>query len=680
MKSDSSSLTSKPKSAQPLEATAYLIVKGTHQDRTVFPLIAGQVATIGRAPTNRIVIPDEICSRNHCEVFQSGSDWILRELGSRNGTLLNGKRIAGDNVLRERNVIQIGVFSLGFTRDISRPFPDLDNPEELDGESDTAVELVYQTPQDEASPLIVQRRRRTRFHAAKDLAGVSTSRELAALYRLAMAMGAAHNERELSEVVLAGLCSSTCADIGAVLCPKSRTVSDAAELDVIAYKSTGRTPYQKVSDSLSRTVLREGEAILAQDISEDQQIASRDSLDELRAQSLICAPIRTESNPHEILGLIHLYCTNPDNALDADELEFTLAVAEQLAQAMNNLREKESLVDGLALAQDKIETLRAQLQTESELVGASPSIALLKDTISRISPTDATALVLGESGVGKELVAREVHFSSHRRNAPFVCMNCAALSESLLESELFGHEKGAFTGATGRKFGKFEQADRGTLFLDEVGEMGLSIQAKFLRVLEGHAFERVGGSTPIDVDVRVVAATNRDLEEAVRVGKFRKDLYFRLNVVQIHIDPLRERKSDIPLLIQHFLHQFAQKSGRHISSITEEAMEILNDYDWPGNVRELQNAVERAVVLCNKQYLGVEDFQLSNLQQGDLDGEILTDSSGYYKERSLQDIERDHIIKTLRWTEWNKSRAAQILGIERSTLDRKLKRYKIPRE
>ena len=303
----------------------------------------------------------------------------------------------------------------------------------------------------------------------------------------------------------------------------------------------------------------------------------------------------------------------------------------------------------------------------------------LKEKIQLIAESDANVLIRGESGSGKELIARKVHLSSPRSDGPFVCLNCAALNESLLESELFGHEKGAFTGALDRKIGRFEQADRGTLFLDEVGEMSPSIQAKFLRVLEGHPFERIGGTKSIDVDVRILAATNRDLEEAVDDGDFRKDLYFRLHVAELIAQPLRERQDDIMLLADFFLHKFVEKTGRVISGFTDDAAQLLINYEWPGNVRELQNTVERTVILCRNEVVRAADVQLSTLSSRLSPPESVRASPSEYREISLGDVERDHILATLDFTDWNKSRSAQILGIERSTLDRKLKRYHVSR-
>jgi Nif-specific regulatory protein len=257
-------------------------------------------------------------------------------------------------------------------------------------------------------------------------------------------------------------------------------------------------------------------------------------------------------------------------------------------------------------------------------------------------------------------------------------MNCAALSESLLESELFGHEKGAFTGAVGRKIGKFEQAHSGTIFLDEVGEMSPAIQAKFLRVLEGHPYERVGGGNEVRVDVRVVAATNRDLEDSVDQGRFRKDLYFRLQVLELYVEPLRDRRTDIAILARHFMQRFSKKCGRSVTAILPAALATLVNYDWPGNVRELQNTIERAVILCSGGTIGQNDIQLSALGRNDSPA-VVTASSNGYRPVSIETIEQEHILATLEWTKWNKSQAAHILEIERSTLDRKLKKYEVER-
>jgi DNA-binding NtrC family response regulator/pSer/pThr/pTyr-binding forkhead associated (FHA) protein len=315
---------------------------------------------------------------------------------------------------------------------------------------------------------------------------------------------------------------------------------------------------------------------------------------------------------------------------------------------------------------------RRPAMREDVLIGESHALQAVRKQIENVSATDSTVLIRGESGVGKELVALSIHLASRRRRGPFVCVNCAALSESLLESELFGHERGAFIGATEARRGKFEQAHRGTILLDEVGEMGPSMQARFLRVLEGFPFERVGGQFPIQADVRVIATTNLDLEAAVQEGRFRKDLYYRLNVLPIEVPPLRVRRADIPVLARHFLARSAEQTGQIPLQFTPNAIEKLKAYDWPGNVRELKNILERCLISVRGDAIDSGDLDL------DGPGAAPVDESRY-EGLSIESVEMQHIVRTLKQTRWNKSRAAAILGIERSTLDRKLKRHDINR-
>ena len=660
---------------------AYLVVREGKKWRDVHRLTPGQVMSIGRAPANRVVLQDEIASRHHCEIFQSGLVWTLRDLDSRNGTLVNGRQVTGDIGLESGQLIQIGDTLLAFTYDLQETLPKLEETGFL--EADTGVALrVPETPKPTSTPEIVERKRSTRFDDGATNAEFSrdrTSQELAKLYKLAMEMGTANDPKRLAEIVLNGLFDSTPADIGAILLlpPDVSPPVDPGKLTLLVYKSRNQQPYEKLSEHLSRTVMQTHEAVRAKCVSDDPALRERDSLGRIQAQTVICAPLRVNE---KLYGLVHLYSTNPTNPLGPEDVEFALAVADQCGVALEGLRRQESLAANITKMQDDLHTLREQLGIESELIGGSPPMEEINRKIGRIAPTDATVLVRGESGVGKELVARAIHFSSRRRNGPFVCLNCAALSESLLESELFGHEKGSFTGAVARKAGKFEQAHGGTLMLDEVGEMSLSIQAKFLRVLEGHPYERVGGGTPVEVEVRVVAATNRDLETGVSQGTFRKDLYFRLHVVEIVVPPLREHRTDVPVLANHFLERFVRKSGRPVRGFSESALELLTRYNWPGNVRELQHVVERAVILCGGELVGVQDIQLSSL--GDPQTQVGSEAAQFqptFRELTLETLEQEYIMATLDQTNWNKSQAAQILGIERSTLDRKLKKYQAER-
>lgn len=640
--------------------------------RDVVKLKPGQNATVGRSATNRIVLQDEACSRNHCELFHSMEGWKLRDLQSRNGTLLGDEAVQGDQILRDGDIIVIGQCRLAFVFDLQRTpgLPDLDQA------SLEAMTATYAGLQDE-EPAILHRSMQPEF-LTSDVSSNAAQAGLTRLYQLGLEMGAATTRQEVIDVVLASFVRETVADIAAILlvAPDGPEFPAPTDLQLLAWHSKDDLPYRRVSDNLSRAVLSSREAILARDVSGDTQLAVFDSLGEMRARSVICTPIH---HGERVLGLVHLYATNPDNALDKQDLEFALAVAGQLALALDSQFEKESLQSEVSQVRTVNQSLRKQLETDRQLIGESSVMRELRERIELIAETDASVLIRGESGCGKELIARMIHTRSPRHEGAFICLNCAALNESLLESELFGHEKGAFTGATERKIGRFEQADQGTLFLDEVGEMSPAIQAKFLRVLEGHPFERIGGRKQIQVDVRLLAATNRNLEEAVEDGDFRKDLYFRLHVAELVAAPLRERREDILPLASFFLEKFVEKTGRVISGWTPDAEELLTQYDWPGNVRELQNTVERTVILCRNEVVQASDIQLSTLSSRLAPVASQPVEPSEYVETSLADIEREHIMATLEHTDWNKSRAAQILGIERSTLDRKLKRYHVSR-
>jgi DNA-binding NtrC family response regulator len=312
----------------------------------------------------------------------------------------------------------------------------------------------------------------------------------------------------------------------------------------------------------------------------------------------------------------------------------------------------------------------AQRRTSS-IIGKSAEMKKVFDLIRRVAPTRASVLVTGDSGVGKELVADAIHNLSPRRDGPLVKVHCAALAESLLESELFGHEKGSFTGAQARKRGRFELADKGTLFLDEIGEINQNVQIKILRVLQERKFERVGGEETIDVDVRIVAATNRDLQEEIRKGNFREDLYYRLNVVNIHVPPLRERRDDIPLLAMSFLREFAEENGKKLDGFDPKARQALYAYPWPGNVRELRNSVESAVVMAGSGLVNIDDLP-PNVRSSSKEREVRVPVGS-----TLEEAEKMLIRETLAAQGGNKSRTAEILGIGRKTLYQKIEEYGI---
>jgi len=663
---------------------AYLVIREGTKWTDVFRLVPGQAVTIGRAPTNHIVVKDERCSRHHAEVFLSHGQWTLRDLDSRNGTSVGGNSVKGDYLLQRDDVVRIGHTQLKFVHDVSTAFPDsssiIKRVAASDDESRTSDESSV-FGGDEPTH-ITHRTVQTRFLAPPEDDEASlvpkVGRAATVLCRLAFDLAQASDVNQLANLALAGLFEETRVDAGSLLMLPRHFKGDPSggDLEVVAWRSDQEDRYHRVSNFLATMVLREGEAVLARNVIDDSVLGGRDSQGEIHATSVICAPVRHGS---KIFGLLHLYSTQNEVIPDPDDLEFTLAVAETVAVALNNINRRQELSEDLSQIRGENLQLRERLGAQSEIVGSSGAMALVAQEIARAAPSRATVLVRGESGTGKELVARAVHYASARRKGPFVCLNCAALTESLLESELFGHERGAFTGATERKIGKFESADTGTLMLDEIGEMSPTIQAKFLRVLEGHPFERVGGAEAIKVDVRVIAATNRDLERDVAEGKFRRDLYFRLHVVEILVPALRKRVEDIPELANHFLRKFNDETGRRIRGFTPAAVDAMQAYRWPGNVRELKNVIERAVLLSRTDFVDAGDLTLSNLSTAG-DSVDISSLPRRYEPMSLDDMEKRHILSTLQATGWNKSRTASILGIERSTLDRKIRRYDLAEE
>jgi DNA-binding NtrC family response regulator len=304
------------------------------------------------------------------------------------------------------------------------------------------------------------------------------------------------------------------------------------------------------------------------------------------------------------------------------------------------------------------------------LVGQSPAMRKAMDLVEKVAPSKASVVITGQSGTGKEMIARAIHQLSPRREKPFIAINCSAIPAGLMESEMFGHERGAFTGADQRRLGAWELADGGTLFLDEVGEIPIELQAKFLRVLEEERLRRLGGKSEISVDVRVISATNRDLKEEIKGGRFREDLYFRLNVFHIPLAPLKERRDDIPLLVQHFIDRFGREGGKKLAGLTQQAMKVLSEYAWPGNIRELRNTLERAVILCGSAAIDVEHLPAEMAVGG---GE-----SAYLKlpfGLPLREVEKEYILSSLGRMQNNKARTAQALGISEKTLYNKLYRY-----
>ncbi|MFM7207504.1 MAG: sigma 54-interacting transcriptional regulator [Planctomycetaceae bacterium] len=637
------------------ESTCYLHVADPVAGESIVRLVPAGRVTLGRAPSNDVVLHDERASRVHAEVSDGDGRWLIRDLNSRNGTLVNGEPVTGERPLASGDMIKIGLVRVCFG--VGDP---------PTGAGTVAGTITGEMPADAAAweASITHRRSHSGLLEAISQSAVTAprvGRAAADLCRLAFALAGADDARGIARIALESALQGTSASRGIVLLPArlESALTEPVTAALLAASASLPNPWPAALPiGVAAAVLASNEAALA-------------SGDRAAGGCTLAAPIRSRGRA---VGVMHLECEPAAAAATPDDLEFVMAVCDALGVALDGLAAREALSVRLATAADENERLRRRLGEESSMVGASPALQGILGQVERVAGTKATVLVRGESGAGKELIARAIHEASDRSGGPFVCLNCAALSETLLESELFGHEKGAFTGATERKIGKFEAAHRGTLMLDEIGEMSPAIQAKFLRVLEGHPFERVGGSGRVQVDVRVVAATNRDLERAVTAGDFRRDLYFRLKVVEIIVPPLRRRPEDIEPLARHFLDRFAAETGRKLRGYTPEALEAMRSYHWPGNIRELRNVVERAVVLSQGDMIDVHDVSLSHLAApGDTDK--VSVRAGPFVPTTIEEMERRHVLATLEAVGGNKTKAAAILGIERSTLDRKLAKW-----
>jgi Nif-specific regulatory protein len=410
-------------------------------------------------------------------------------------------------------------------------------------------------------------------------------------------------------------------------------------------------------------VAEKGEPLVIPDVNKDPRWYKEISESiGFKTHSIACVPMILKN---ETIGVVEIIDRADRSPFLNEDIKILTVFAELAALAIGNAKK-------IQKDKSEIKDLREKLDFKYQIIGDSKAImAVISDAV-KVANSKTTTLIVGESGTGKELLARLIHRAGPRENMPLIVLNCAALPESLMEDELFGHEKGAFTGAEGQKIGKFEQADGGTIFLDEIGEMSPGMQAKLLRVLQEGIFYRVGGITPIYVDVRVISATNKNITDEVTEGRFREDLYYRLNVVQIHMPSLRKRKEDIPLLAQYFLKTFNQEKGVPHLTLSKKALEMMLQYDWPGNVRELKNAIERAVVMGNAVEITPEDLLISS-PKAKFSGLQL----GLTLEEALNAFKKEFIKLNLRDTGGNRSKAAKVMSIQRTYLSRLISKYKI---
>jgi transcriptional regulator with GAF, ATPase, and Fis domain len=599
---------------------------------------------IGRDPANRLAIADPSLSRRHCLIFRSEDSFTIRDLDSRNGTFVNGVAVK-DSELVHRDQIAIGdsVFQL-FAR-------------EEDG-TDWGTRVEFDDGMTQAT---AQFRPQDVLYLHPDRilrelpANSRLARNLNALLKISRVVHALRDLEELQLQILELIFEIVPAERGAVLLdPKGDGFSS-----VFARHRTASAVHPvRVSRTITRQVLEEGLAILSSDLLGLNQFAGVESLVVSNVRSLLCVPLSVFK---KVIGCIYLDTTNPATRFDEDNLQLVAAIANICAVALDNAR-------NLHWLEQENLRLKTEINLEHNMVGDGAKIKDIFLRLQRVAPTEATVLLRGESGTGKELAARAIHRNSPRAGKPFVPINCGAIPEGLVESELFGHERGSFTGAIAQKKGKLEIADGGVVFLDEVGELPLAVQVKLLRVLQEREIERVGGTRRIPVNIRLIAATNKDLEQAVAEKQFRQDLYFRLNVISLVMPSLRERREDIPTLAEYFSRKYSSEAAVPAKRISPEAMERLLQYEWPGNVRELENAFERAVVMSTSDVIGVDDLPDSLLQRASPGGA----ANPKYHDAILE-LKKQLIVNAIQEAGGNYTEAAHALGVHPNYLHRLIK-------
>ena len=607
-------------------------------------LLTGIETIIGRDAGNTVAINDPLVSRRHCSIRNSGAQVDISDLESLNGTFVNGVPVH-EKQLEHEDRIKVGGSQFIFllhdeVREAAVPLTD-----SFLGELITTVTVRL----DRRDPVYLQQ-----DNVSEALPpNARLARDLAAVLRISTAINGIKKAEELQRRVLDMMFEVLPIERGAILLNGHN--SDEFVSGVYRDRVSDVSEPFRISRTIARRVLRDGVAVMANDVLNDQQFLPTESIVASQIRSLLCVPLLVFGAK---LGVIYADTTRPGAQLDEHHLHLLTAIASVSAVALEHARYVEWL-------EGENRRLQEEINIEHDMVGESPRMREVYQFVSKVAPTESTVLIRGESGTGKELVARAIHRTSKRGNRPFVAINCAALTESLLESELFGHERGAFTGAITQKKGKIEIADGGTLFLDEIGELALPLQAKLLRVLQEREFERVGGTRPIKVDIRLIAASNRNLDEAVKTNLFRQDLFFRLNVVSVTLPPLRERRDDIPLLATYFVQKYARATDRQVVAISPEAHSLLRNYDWPGNVRELQNALERAVVLGSSDHIRPEDLPEALVENNE--GADVGDMR-YHD--AVNTVKRQLILRAIEQAGGNFTEAAKLLDLHPNYLHR----------
>ena len=599
--------------------------------------------SIGRDSANVLPIADPSVSRQHCILESETGHFRIRDLESRNGTLVNGHAVE-QHVLTHGDQIEIGdsvfVFLVHETQDNLLPgqveFDDISLARST--VRLRPADVVYLQPERILSELPATSRVARNLNALLKISRVVHSiRDLQALQAELLTLTFEVIPAERGAILLN---PSTTGDFGSVFA-RHRVASDVRPV--------------RVSRTVAKQVVEQGVSILGSDVVGSTEFNAVESLINSQVRSLLCVPLTVFE---KVIGCVYLDSLNSLARLDEEHLQLVTAIAGISAVALENARHLQWL-------QEENERLTAEIDLDHNMIGDSPKMKDVYRTLSRVSPAESTVLIWGESGTGKELAARAIHRNSHRAAKPFVAINCAAITETLLESELFGHEKGSFTGATMQKKGKLEVGNGGVIFLDEIGELAPAMQSKMLRVLQEREFERVGGTRPIPIDIRLIAATNKNLSEAVRNGDFRQDLYYRLNVVPVTMPPLRERKEDIPLLADYFIAKHAPQCAVKPKPLSPDARACLMNYDWPGNVRELENTIERALVMSSAEIILPEDLPEAVLERASPAG-----VQGAKYHAALTELKRHLILTALEESKGNFTEAAKSLGLHPNYLHR----------
>ncbi|MGA7512525.1 MAG: sigma 54-interacting transcriptional regulator [Candidatus Sulfotelmatobacter sp.] len=625
-----------------------LAVSGPLKDSTI-PLAEGEI-TIGREASNGIAISDPSVSRKHCLLSGQHGRFLVRDLDSRNGTLVNGTGVE-EQWLQHGDEIAAGDSSFLFLLEDEEVAPAAGRVEFE--EAQYTAETTVLNPRD-----VIYLQPDRLLHELP--ASSRLARNLNALLKISRIIHAIRDLNELQSQLLELIFEIVPAGRGAILLADKE--GEQFNSTFVRMRQAGEPQLVKVSRTIARQVLEQRIGILGSDVPGSEELREIESLAASQVRSLLCVPLTVFE---QVIGCVYLDSDSVRNRLNEEHLQLVTAIAAISAVALDSARR-------LNWLEQENARLTMEISQERSLVGDGERMKEVYQFLKRAAPTDSTVLLEGESGTGKELAARALHRNSPRANKPFVAINCSAIPETLLESDLFGHERGAFTGAASLKKGRLEVADGGVVFLDEIGELAPTLQVKLLRVLQEREFERVGGIQPIKVDIRLIAATNCNLEQAVRDGNFRQDLYYRLAVLKITMPALRDRKEDIPMLVRHFVQKHAKRCKVKARPISHEALACMKNYDWPGNVRELENAIERALVLASSDVILPEDLPESLLERPAVPEMI---EAKYHL--AVKELKKQLILNAVEQTQGSYADAARILGVHPNYLHRLIRNLEL---